>query len=63
MRIYILEFQESGRPEKLLDYINAIEEFFKYKEVLENKLILLAATQFRGRATTWWLQSKLTRIR
>ena len=63
MRINILEFQESGRPEELLDWINAIEEVFEYKEVPENKLVSLAATRFRGRAAAWWQQTKLTRIR
>ncbi|XP_052290298.1 uncharacterized protein LOC127900023 [Citrus sinensis] len=63
LRIDIPEFQGSGRPEELLDWINAIEEVFKYKEVLENKLVLLAATRFRGRAAAWWQQTKLTRIR
>ncbi|KAH9693434.1 Endonuclease [Citrus sinensis] len=63
LRIYIPEFQGSGRPEELLDWINAIEEVFEYKEVPENKLVSLAATRFRGRAAAWWQQTKLTRIR
>ncbi|KAH9686841.1 hypothetical protein KPL70_014533 [Citrus sinensis] len=63
LRIDIPEFQRSGRPEELLDWINAIEEVFEYKEVPENKLVSLAATRFRGRAATWWQQTKLTRIR
>ena len=50
LRIDIPEFQGSGRPEELLDWINAIEEVFKYNEIPENKLVSLAATRFRGRA-------------
>ncbi|KAH9652366.1 Endonuclease [Citrus sinensis] len=63
LRIDIPEFQGSGRPEELLDWINAIEEVFEYKEVPENKLVSHAATRFRGRAVAWWQQTKLTRIR
>ncbi|KAH9723702.1 Endonuclease [Citrus sinensis] len=63
LRIDIPEFQGSGRPEELLDWINAIEEVFEYKEVPENKLVSLAATRFRGRVAAWWQQTKLTRIR
>ncbi|XP_024038267.1 uncharacterized protein LOC112097314 [Citrus clementina] len=63
LRIDIPEFQGSGRPEELLDWINTIEEVFEYKEVPENKLVSLAATRFRGRAAAWWQQTKLTRIR
>ncbi|KAH9715447.1 Endonuclease [Citrus sinensis] len=63
LRIDIPEFQGSGRPKELLDWINAIEEVFEYKEVPENKLVSLAATRFRGRAAAWWQQTKLTRIR
>ena len=44
LRIDIPEFQGSGRPEELLDQINAIEDVFEYKDVPENKLFLLAAT-------------------
>ena len=46
MRIDILEFQGSGRPEELLDWINAIEEVFEYKEVPENKLVSLLQLDF-----------------
>ena len=63
MRIDIPEFQGSGRLEELLDWINAIEEVFEYKEVPENKLVSLAATRLRRRAAAWWQQTKLTRIR
>ena len=31
LRIDILEFQGSGRPEELLDWINSIEEVYEYK--------------------------------
>ncbi|KAH9801674.1 Endonuclease [Citrus sinensis] len=55
--------ERSGRPEELLDWINAIEEVFEYKEVPENKLVSLAAARFRGRVAAWWQQTKLTRIR
>lgn len=35
MRIDIFEFQKSGKPEKLLDWINTIEEDFEYKGVIK----------------------------
>ncbi|KAH9684874.1 Endonuclease [Citrus sinensis] len=63
LRIDILKFQGSGRPEEFLDWINTIEEVFEYKEVPENKLVSLAGTRLRGRAVAWWQQTKLTRIR
>ena len=63
MRIDIPEFQGSGRPEELLDWINAIEEVFEYKEVPENKLVSHAATRLRGRVAAWCQKTKLTRIR
>ncbi|XP_052291811.1 uncharacterized protein LOC127900665 [Citrus sinensis] len=46
LRIDIPEFQGSGRPEELLDWINAIEEVFEYKEVPENKLVSLLQLDF-----------------
>ncbi|KAH9803209.1 hypothetical protein KPL71_001675 [Citrus sinensis] len=61
LRIDILEFQGSGRPKELLDWINAIEELFEYKEVPENKLVSLAATRFQAHQQVLQLEKQFSR--
>nr|GEU95072.1 reverse transcriptase domain-containing protein [Tanacetum cinerariifolium] len=40
-----------------------VYEVFEFKEVHENKRVLLIATKLCGRASAWWQQMKLTRDR
>lgn len=56
------EFQDGGQLEELLEGINAIEEAFEYKEVPDNKLILLIVTWFYRRAAPYWKQTELIRM-
>ncbi|KAH9650278.1 hypothetical protein KPL70_026314 [Citrus sinensis] len=61
LRIDIPQFQGSGRPEELLDWINAIEEVFEYKEVPENKLVSLTATRFQAHQQALQLEKQFIR--
>ncbi|GKD37910.1 putative nucleotidyltransferase, ribonuclease H [Tanacetum coccineum] len=50
-------------PMGFIDWLVAVEEVFKFKEVLENKRVSLIATKLCGRVSAWWQQLKLTRER
>ena len=63
MRTEISEFHGSLQPEEFLDWLATVEEILDFKGVPENKRVPLIATRLRGRATTWWQQTKLTRNR
>ncbi|GJW99944.1 hypothetical protein Tco_0183858 [Tanacetum coccineum] len=64
MRVNIHEFDGNTlNPEGFIDWLVAVEEVFEFKEVPENKRVLLIATKLHGRASTWWQQLKLTRER
>ncbi|GJV49107.1 hypothetical protein Tco_1439319 [Tanacetum coccineum] len=64
MRVNISEIDgDTLNPEGLIDWFVAVEEVFEFKEVPENKRVLLIATKLRGRASAWWQQLKLTRER
>ena len=64
MRVNIPEFDgDTLAPEKFIDWLVAVEEVFEFKEVPENKKVSLIATRLRGRASAWWQQLKLTRMR
>ena len=49
--------------DRILDWINAVEDFLEFKEVPEEKWVPLMATRFRGRIAAWWQQTKFTRNR
>ena len=63
MRTEIPEFHGSLQPEELLDWLAIVEEILDFKNIPDDKRMQLVATRFRGRATAWWQQTKLTRIR
>ncbi|GJZ81306.1 putative nucleotidyltransferase, ribonuclease H [Tanacetum coccineum] len=64
MRVDIPDFAgDTLSPEGFIDWLVAVEEVFEFKEVPENKRVLLIATKLRGRASAWWQQLKLTRER
>ncbi|GJS79658.1 putative reverse transcriptase domain-containing protein [Tanacetum coccineum] len=64
MRVNNLDFAgDTLSPEGFIDWLVAVEEVFEFKEVPENKRVLLIATKLRGRASAWWQQLKLTRER
>nr|GFA89846.1 hypothetical protein [Tanacetum cinerariifolium] len=49
--------------EGFIDWLVVVKEVFEFKEVPENKRVLLIATKLRGRASAWWQQLKLTHKR
>ncbi|KAF7136352.1 hypothetical protein RHSIM_Rhsim08G0019400 [Rhododendron simsii] len=63
LKVELPEFHGGLTPEEFLDWIAAIEETMDFKEVPENRRVPLVATRFRGRASAWWQQLKLTRSR
>ncbi|GJS92900.1 putative reverse transcriptase domain-containing protein [Tanacetum coccineum] len=64
MRVNIPDFAgDTLSLEGFIDWLVAVEEVFEFKEVPENKRVLLIATKLRGRASAWWQQLKLTRER
>ncbi|KAH7841827.1 hypothetical protein Vadar_034779 [Vaccinium darrowii] len=46
--------------EEFLDWLNVVEEIMEFKEVPMERRVPLVATRFRGRASTWWQQLKIS---
>ncbi|XP_013632587.1 PREDICTED: uncharacterized protein LOC106338076 [Brassica oleracea var. oleracea] len=63
IKVEIPEFHGGSQPEDLLDWIVTVDEFLEFKEVPGNRQVSLIATRFRGHATSWWNQLKLSRTR
>ena len=41
-------------PEKLIDWINAMNKHFNYAEVKEDRQVRFVVTRLRGHASLWW---------
>ncbi|KFK28006.1 hypothetical protein AALP_AA8G459300 [Arabis alpina] len=62
-KIEIPEFHGGVRGEELLDWLAVAEEAMEFKQVPDDRKVALVATKFRGKAASWWLQVKATRLR
>ncbi|GJS66621.1 hypothetical protein Tco_0681185, partial [Tanacetum coccineum] len=55
IRVNIPEFNGNTlNPNGFIDWLVVVEEVFEFKEVPENKMVLLIATKLCGRASAWW---------
>jgi hypothetical protein len=50
----ILVYEGSMDAEELLDWIRALDTYFDYEEIEEDKKVRHAVTQLKGHATLWW---------
>jgi hypothetical protein len=50
----ILVYEGSLDAEELLDWIQALDTYFDYEEIEENKKVRHAVTRLKGHATLWW---------
>uniref|UniRef100_A0A0D3AGG0 Retrotransposon gag domain-containing protein n=1 Tax=Brassica oleracea var. oleracea TaxID=109376 RepID=A0A0D3AGG0_BRAOL len=62
-KVDIPEFHCGFRGEELLDWLVAVQEMLEFKRVPEERKVALVATKFRGKAASWWLQLKASRVR
>ena len=56
IKVELPEYSGSMQAEDFIDWINAVERVFKYKDVPEDKKVILVATRLQGRASAWWEQ-------
>lgn len=47
-------YNGSLNGEELLDWIEALNNHFKYKEIVEEKRVNMAKTKLKGLALVWW---------
>ena len=47
-------YEESLDEEKLLDWIRALDTYFDYEDIEEDKKVRHAVTKLKGHATLWW---------
>lgn len=61
-KVDIPEFHGGVRGEELLDWFVAVQEMLEFKRVPDDRKVALVATKFRGKAASWWLQLKASRV-
>jgi hypothetical protein len=47
--------------EELLDWIRALDKYFDYEDVEEDKKVKHAITRLKGNATLWWDELQVDR--
>ena len=48
---------------EFVDWLSKVERVFKYYEVPEDRRVKLASIKLKGRASTWWEQIQVHRLR
>lgn len=62
-KVDLPEFHGGVRGEELLDWLVTVQEMLEFMQVPENRKVPLVATKFRGKAASWGLQLKASRVR
>ena len=63
MKIDLPSFDGHLHIEDFLDWLHAVESFFYYMEILDEKRVKLVAYELRGGASTWWEQLQVSQRR
>ena len=62
-KVGLPEFHGSLNPNEFMDWIHAVERVFDYHEVHDSRKVKLVAVRLRGRASAWWEQLQVQRVR
>jgi hypothetical protein len=57
------EFSGVLIPDDLIDWINHVECVFEYHDIPNHKKVKLVGTKLKGRASAWWEQIQMQRVR
>jgi hypothetical protein len=62
-RIEVPMYEGNLEVEELLDWVHAMDKYFNYEYIEEDKMVKHAVTRLKGHATLWWdeLQAKRRR--
>jgi len=56
-------YEGKMNSEEVLDWINALDNYFEYKEMPKEQKVKLAKTKLKGLALTWWNYVQSERLR
>uniref|UniRef100_A0A2N9EHM0 Reverse transcriptase domain-containing protein n=1 Tax=Fagus sylvatica TaxID=28930 RepID=A0A2N9EHM0_FAGSY len=63
VKIDVPEFSGVLIPDDLIDWINHVECVFEYHDIPNHKKVKLVGTKLKGRASAWWEQIQMQRVR
>ena len=52
-KAYVSTYSGYLNPEELIDWINAMDKYFDYEEIPEEKKVKFAMTRLKGHASLW----------
>ena len=61
--VEIPEFEGRLDPDEFLEWLQAVERVFEFKEILEDKKVKLVALKLRSFASLWWTSLLAKRVR
>jgi hypothetical protein len=53
-RIEVPMYEGNLEVEELLDWVRAMDKYFDYEDIEEDKMVKHAVTRLKGHATLWW---------
>ena len=62
-KIKLLEFYGRLNHEEFMDWLNQMERIFNFHEVSYSKIVKLISIKMREKASTWWKQLHVQRIK
>jgi hypothetical protein len=62
-RIEVPMYEGNLEVEELLDWVRAMDKYFDYEDIEEDKMVKHAVTRLKGHATLWWDELQAERRR
>jgi hypothetical protein len=60
-KVEVSMYEGNLEVEELLDWVRAIDKYFDYEEIVEEKKVKHAITRLKGHATLWWDELQVDR--
>jgi hypothetical protein len=60
-RVEVPMYEGNLEVEELLDWVRAMEKYFDYEDIEEDKMVKHAMTRLKGHATLWWDELQVER--
>jgi hypothetical protein len=63
IKMEVSKYVANLKPEELIDWLNAMDTFFEWQPMPEEKKVKFACTKLKGHAMIWWDHVQKERVR
>ena len=63
IKMEVSKYVANLKPEELIDWLNAMDTFFEWQPMLEEKKVKFACTKLMGHSMIWWDHVQKERVR